>query len=132
MFVHNIVLLSQSGRLTCSPKKECEIKMHTAFNLGVLHRGFLSGAFDKNLMENIDKTYFVVNMNNGRILGFRGDTSVSYTEVVSGGHSMTMVIRISGRRRSMIKAPMLIFTNQNRNYLIRGLDDNIPGVCYRA
>jgi hypothetical protein len=67
-----------------------------------------------------------------RTLGFRGDTSLSYVEVVSGGDSMTMVIRISRGRRSMIEAPMLIFTNQNRNYSIRGLDDNIPGVCYRT
>ena len=132
MFVHNIVLLSQTGCLTCSPEKEREIEMHTAFHLGVLHRGFLSGAFNENLMENIDETHFVVNMNNGRTLGFRGDTSSSYAEVVSGGESMTMVIRISGGRRSMIEAPMLIFTNPNSNYPIRGLDDNIPGVCYRT
>ena len=132
MFVHNIVLLSQSGRLTCSPQKEREIEMHTAFHLGVLHRGFSNGTFDENLMENIDETHFVVNMNNGRTLGFRGDTTVSYAEVVSGGDSMTMVIRISGGRRSMIEVPMLIFTNSNGNYPIRGLDDNIPGVCYRT
>jgi hypothetical protein len=44
MFVHNIVLLSQSGHLTCSPEKKYEIEMHIAFHLGVLHRGFLSGA----------------------------------------------------------------------------------------
>ena len=43
---------------------------------------------------------------------------------------MTMVIRISGGRRSMIEALMLIFTNSGSNYPIRGLEDNIPGVCY--
>ena len=32
----------------------------------------------------------------------------------------------------MIEVPMLIFTNSNGNYHIRGLDDNIPGVCYRT
>ena len=47
-------------------------------------------------MENVDETHFVVNLDNGRILGFRGDTIVKYDEVVSGGESMTMVIRISG------------------------------------
>ena len=69
-------------------------------------------------MENIDETHFVVNMDNGRTLGFRGDTTVKYAEVVSGGDSMTMVIRISGGRRSMIEAPMLIFTNPNSSYPI--------------
>ena len=83
-------------------------------------------------MENIDETHFVVNMDNGRTLGFRGDTTIKYAKVVSGGDSMTMVIRISGGRRSMIEAPMLIFTNPNNSYPIRGLNDNIPGVCYRT
>ena len=132
MFVHNIVLLSQSGCLTCSPQKECKIEMHTAFHLGVLHRDFSKGTFDENLMENIDKTHFVVNMNNGRTLGFRGDITVSYTEMVSGGDSMIMVIRISGGRRSIFEVSMLIFTNSNGNYLIHGLDDNILGVYYRT
>jgi hypothetical protein len=52
--------------------------------------------------------------------------------VVSGGDSMTMVVRISGRRRSMIEAPMLIFTNAHRSYPIRGLEDTIPSVTYRT
>lgn len=132
MDVHNVVLLSQRGRLTCSPQKELQIEMHTAYHLGVLYRGFLSGDFDENLMENLDETHFVVNLDNGRTLGFRGDTTVKYAEVVSGGDSMTMVVRISGGRRSLIEAPMLIFTNENRNYPIRGLEDNIVGVSYRS
>lgn len=45
-------------------------KMYTAFHLDVLHRKFLSDTFDKNPMKNIDKTHFVMNMNNGRTLGF--------------------------------------------------------------
>jgi hypothetical protein len=56
---------------------------------------------------------------------------MAYTEVVLGGDSMTMVIRIFGGRRSMIEVPMLIFTNLNGKYPICGLDDNIPNVCYR-
>ena len=47
-------------------------------------------------MENVDETHFVVNLDNGHTLGFRGDTTVKYVEVVSGGESMMMVIRISG------------------------------------
>ena len=102
--------------------------MHTAFHLGVLHRGFSNGTFDENLMKNINETHFVVNMNNMKTLGFRGDIIVSYAEVVSGRDSMTMVIRNSRGRRSMIAIPMLIFTNSNSNYSIHGLNDNIPRV----
>lgn len=132
MDAHSIVLLSQRGRLTCSPEKEQQIEMSTAFHLGILHRGFQSGDFDENLIENIDETHFSINMDNGRTLGFRGDTSVTYADVVAGGEAMTMVIRISGGRRAIIEAPMLIFTNSNSNYPIRGLEDSIPGVSYRT
>ena len=85
---HNIVLLSQRGRLMCSPEKELQIEMETAYYLGILQRGFASGEFDKNLMENLDETHFVVNLDNGRTLGFHKDTTVKYAEVVSGGESM--------------------------------------------
>jgi hypothetical protein len=132
MDAHNIVLLSQRGKLSCSLGKELQIEMQAAHHLGVLQRGFQTGIFDENLIVNIDETHFVVNVDNGRTLGFRGDTTVKYADVVSGGDSMTMVVRISGGRRSLIEAPMLIFTNGNGTYPIRGLDDNIPGVSYRT
>ena len=47
-------------------------------------------------MENIDETHFVINMDNGRTLGFQGDTLVKYAEVVSNGDSMVMVVWILG------------------------------------
>jgi hypothetical protein len=65
-------------------------------------------------------------------LGFRGDTTVKYADVVSGGDSMTIVVRISGGRRSFIEASMFIFTNENSTYPIRGLNDNIPRVSYKT
>ena len=77
MHVHNIVLLSQRGRLTCSPAKELQIERSTICHLGVLKRGFKTSLFDENLMENIDKTHFVVNMDNSRTLMFRGETPYS-------------------------------------------------------
>jgi hypothetical protein len=96
MDVHNIVLLSQCGKSSCSPRKELQIEMQAAHHLGVLQRDFLTCIFDENLIENIDETHFVINMDNGRTLGFRGDTIVKYADVVSGGDSMTMVVRIFG------------------------------------
>ena len=61
----------------------------------MVKRGFDSGLFDENLIENIDKTHFVVNMDNDRTLGFWGDTSIKYIEMVLSGNSMTMVVQIS-------------------------------------
>ena len=47
-------------------------------------------------METLDETHFVVNLDNGMTLGFRGDTTIKYADVVSEGESMTLVVRISG------------------------------------
>ena len=132
MVIHNVVLLTQRGHLTCSPEKETQIEMHIAYHLGVLHRGFQNGIFDENLMENLDETHFSMNMDNGRTLGFWSDTSVKYVDVVAGGEAMTMVVRISGGHGSSLKAPMIIFTNGNSNYPIHELVDSILGVSYRT
>ena len=98
MHLYSIVLLSQRGRLSCSLEKELQIKRATTYHLGVLLRGLESEVFDDKLMENVNKTHFIVNLDNGCTLEFRGDTTVKYAKVVSGGDSMTMVIRISRGR----------------------------------
>jgi hypothetical protein len=53
MDVHNIVLLSQHGRLTCSVEKELQIEMGTAYHLGLLQRGFQSGECDENVIKKL-------------------------------------------------------------------------------
>ena len=70
MDVYNIVLLYQCGKLSCSPGKEIQIEMQAIHHLGVLQRGFQTGIFYENLIKNMDETYFVINMDNGRTLGF--------------------------------------------------------------
>jgi hypothetical protein len=78
-----------------------------------------------------DETHFVVTLDNGRTLCFRGDRSVKYAKVVLGGDSMTMVVRISRGWHSMIEAPMFIFTNAHRSYPIKGLENTIWSITYR-
>jgi len=51
--------------LICSLEKKIQIKMQTAYHLDGLQRGFSSGEFDENLMENLDEMHFVVNLDNG-------------------------------------------------------------------
>ena len=82
-------------------------------------------------MKNVNETHFVININNGHTLGFKQDTIVKYAKAISNEDSITMVIRIFQGQRSIIKTPMMIFTNTNSTYLIHGLEDNIHGVCYR-
>lgn len=51
--------------------------------MGVIAREFRSGALDENLMQNIDETHFVINMDNRRTLGLCGDKSVKYVDMVA-------------------------------------------------
>ena len=43
-------------------------------------------------IENVDETHFIINMDNGKSLGFRGDDTIKYADVVSGGVRITMVV----------------------------------------
>ena len=127
MVKKNIVYRMQSGRLSWSRDKESHMKMLTAFHLGVVQRGFLLGEYHEDYIKNVDDMHFVINMDNGRTLGFHGDQAVKYADVASGGEEMTLVVRITRGRRATIKPPINIFTNQTRNYPICRLQDNIPG-----
>jgi hypothetical protein len=80
----------------------------------------------------MDETHFVINVDNGRTLGVRGDDDVKYADVVSGGEGMTMMVRITGGPSALIQAPMMIFTNKSRSYPIMQVPDNVPGVSYRS
>jgi hypothetical protein len=132
MAKHNVVVRSQTGKLMCSPEKELHVQKTIIFHLGMLHRGFASGELDENLIENMDETHFVINVDNGRTLGVRGDDDVKYADVVSGGEGMTMMVRITGGPSALIQAPMMIFTNKSRSYPIMQVPDNVPGVSYRS
>ena len=70
--------------------------MQTVYHMGYLHRIFLSWIFQELLMENIDETCLVGNLDNGKTIGFCGDTNNKYADVVSGGESMTLIVRILG------------------------------------
>ena len=46
--------------------------------------GFEDGTLDQNRIMNFDETHFIINMDRGRTLGFVGEESISYADVVSG------------------------------------------------
>ncbi|KAL3693634.1 hypothetical protein R1sor_007285 [Riccia sorocarpa] len=94
-----------SGKLSCNPAKQEYIDRSIAYHLGILCRGFQSGELDENLQENADETHFVINMDNGHTLGFRGDENVKYADVVSGGVSVTTVVKVTGGRSARISSP---------------------------
>ncbi|KAF0767390.1 hypothetical protein AaE_002854, partial [Aphanomyces astaci] len=115
MDVHDIVPRSQTGKLSLSPAKKEHIEKTVAYHLGELQRGFASGDLDEDLLCNMDETHFVINEDNGRTLGFRGDSEVKYADVVSGGVGMTMMVFITGGTRARIGSPMMIFQNPQRS-----------------
>ena len=69
-------------------------------------------------------------MDNGRTLGICGEQVIKYVDVVFRGEAMTLVVWVIERVRAEIKAPMVIFTNSNKSYPVRGVADNIPRVTY--
>ena len=71
-------------------------------------------------------------MDSGRTLGFAGDVEVKYSDAISGGESMATVVRLSGGRNARIEPPFMVFFNKNRDYPLRGVPDDVPGVAYRT
>ena len=125
---YGIVSRALTGKHKNSPRKMLFIEKQVAHHLGVLARQFRSGELKGDDVENADETHFVIDMDNGRTLGFSGQEEVKYADAVSGGEEMTMVVRISSGRDAKIEA----FKNANRSYPIRGVPDDICGVSYRS
>lgn len=108
------------------------IEKENAFHLGVLKRAFNSKEIDEDIFEKADETNFILNMDNGRTLGFVGSGDVKYADFVSGGEPIKVMVRIMGVNNTLIQVPMLIFQNTARSYPIIGVPDTIPGVCYQS
>lgn len=89
-----------------------------AYHMGILARQFHSRELHEDLCKNMDETHFIVNMDNGRTLGFRGDTEVKYTDMVSGGMGMTMVVKVTRGVHGRIAMPFIIFQNLQCSYPI--------------
>ena len=103
-----------------------------AYHLSCIKRMLAVDGVEENNIENADETHFMINMDDGKILGFCGEKEVKYADVVSGGERITMLLRISGGRDYKIEPPFLIFINSDRQYPIRGIPDDVPGVAYRT
>lgn len=129
---HDLVTRAQTGKLMVSAAKQLSIEQAVAYHLGCVKRDFDAGVLDENMVENIDETHFVVNMDNKKTIAVKGTDTVKYQDVVSGGEGMTLVVRITGGAEARVHAAMMIFQNKDGNYPIRGLIDDVPGTCYRT
>lgn len=84
---------------------ECSVVYH----MRTLCQEFQSGELVEDMCKNIDETHFVINMDNGRTLGFYGDKEVKYTNMVSGGMSIMMVVKVARVVHAKIETPFMIF-----------------------
>ena len=129
---NNIVIRTQTGKLMTSPSTQLQMEKRVSYHLGQVARDFKSGKLDEDFVENLDETHFIVNVDNGKTLGFRGDENVKYADVASGGVGLTMVVRIRGGKFARLEPAFVIFQKESRNYPICGIPDDVPGVAYRT
>ncbi|EGZ18651.1 hypothetical protein PHYSODRAFT_499162 [Phytophthora sojae] len=83
----DILSRKQCGKLECSPEKEVAIERSVAAHLGKLKRAFDNGELNEDTIFNMDEAHFVINMDNKKTLGFRGDKTIRYHDMVSGGRA---------------------------------------------
>lgn len=129
---YNIVMRAQCGKLQVSDEAQQRIERRVSFFLGTVARQLMSGELKEENVENSDETHFLINCDDGKTFGFRGEEEVRYMDVTSGGEGMTMMVRLTGGRDGRVANPFMIFKNQDRSYPIRGVADDVPGVSYRT
>lgn len=105
---YKIVPRRQRGKLMISTAKQLDIEKRVAFQFGEVWREFGKGMLNEDLVETIDETHFVVNFDTGKTLGFASSEDVKYSDVVSGGHGITMLVRLTGGRETRIMPAFII------------------------
>lgn len=87
---------AQSGKLSVNAEKQEQIEKSIAINLGTMKRAFDSGELCEDMVENADETHFVFNMDNGKCVGFRGDQTVTYADIMAGDEGITVMVGVTG------------------------------------
>lgn len=78
MSKNNIVGRAQTGKLMVSQERQDHLEKEIAHHLGLVGREFQCGSINEDMVVNWDEPHFVINMDNGKMLGFRGDNDVKY------------------------------------------------------
>lgn len=61
----------------------------------------------ENMMENLDESHFMINMNNGKMFEFHDEAKS--VDVVFGRIGMTTVVRLKTLHREIMEFVMIIF-----------------------
>eukprot|EP00171_Calliarthron_tuberculosum_P023739 IDg23739t1 len=129
---YDIVRRRQSGALMSSLSATNLIEKRIAYHLGKMEHSFNSQGLDDTLVENMDETHFLFDLDDTFTLARIGTAKANYMEVVSGTAGMTMALRMTGGVDAKLEAPFLVFRHGKRTYPIQGSPDNVPGVSYRT
>ena len=128
---YNIFNRMRNGKKQINHTQTVRSHREVAFHLGVLMRSHCDEKWDARNIDNYDESHFVFVMENGRVLDFKGEKSVSYAEVSSGRDKFTVCLRISGAPQCFIEPAMVIYQNNLRRYPILAVAPQ-PGICYRS
>ena len=97
-----------------------------------MERNCADGNLLDDMVENMDERHCLFNMKNNKTLDFIGQEKVNYSDIVSGGEGMTMVLRIVEGPSSKVEGPIMIFTSKSGNHPIQGTPDDVEVVSYRT
>lgn len=128
----SIVSRAQTGTFQPSKMKTELIQCEVSYHLRVRRRAFQSGTLDDNCVFSSDETHFVVDINDGRALAMKGDDYVKFADVLNRDQGITMMVMLGGGSSARMEITFIIFQNKNSWYPMRGLPDEVPGVCYRT
>ncbi|OAE29561.1 hypothetical protein AXG93_702s1140 [Marchantia polymorpha subsp. ruderalis] len=117
MSKNNIVGRAQTGKLMVSQERQDHLEKEIAHHLGLVGREFQCGSINEDMVVNWDETHFVINMDNGKMLGFRGDNDVKYAnddewtwqrelykfEQIKSGEGFKNTYRKDGKSSSALK-----------------------------
>lgn len=108
--------------------KQEQMEREVIYHLAEVSREFGSRKFDEDMLENLGKTHFVFNMDNGKNLTFVKCREVKYAVLSLGGEAVTMVVRINGGKNAFMQPPFIVFQNKSRKYPIGGVANDVSGV----
>lgn len=94
---------AHTGKCILSPTKNLELEKDIAHPLGMVRQLLSSRTMDENDISNADEAEFIIMMDNGRTIGFSGETYVQYADDVSWVEGMAILVRPSGGKTSQYR-----------------------------
>lgn len=126
----NWVPRSKTGKPLLSEKEQRKVEQRVAAHLGKLKRGHDAGEWTDDDQYNFDETNCKFSMETNKTLAPRGAKQVQTMEVSGASHGFSIVIILKGGKDARIDKVFVIFQNDDCNYPIRGVPDNVDGITY--